>query len=280
MSPTVTTSSVTSLTRTTGVLTGYGNPGGDATTGWFRYSTASPGTCNDSFGTRAPAMGGSALGAGTSNASFSQAITGLAPATTYFYCAIWPPTRWERRWERSSRSSHPRRPRLSPRPPPASPPARRRSTAVATPTAASTTGWFRYSTTNPGTCDDKFGSRAPVSGGTYLGSDIYDQPFSQSISGLSGGTTYYYCAIVTSTEGTAFGVVSAFTTSGNLDRDHQRRHEHFVHCRDSQRCWGPQRRQCHRLVPLQHHQPRHVQRQLWHPLPAAPAFPSALEPRV
>ena len=30
-------------------------PGGDATTSWFRYSTAGPGTCNDNFGTRAPA---------------------------------------------------------------------------------------------------------------------------------------------------------------------------------------------------------------------------------
>ena len=30
-------------------------------------------------------------------------------------------------------------------------------------------GWFRYSTTNPGTCDDTFGTRAPTSGGPYLG---------------------------------------------------------------------------------------------------------------
>ena len=213
MSPTVTTSSVTNLTRTTGVLTGYGNPGGDATTGWFRYSTASPGTCNDSFGTRAPATGGSALGAGTSNASFSQAITGLAPATTYFYCAL------------AANSMGTALGAVQSFITPSSPtaftvPATSVTTSSATlngsgnPNRSSTTGWFRYSTTNPGTCDDKFGSRAPVSGGTYLGSDIYDQPFSQSISGLSGGTTYYYCAIVTSTEGTAFGVVSAFTTSG------------------------------------------------------------------
>src|SRR5262249_11399715 len=88
MAPTVTTSGGSMLTRTTGVLNGYANPGGDATTGWFRYSTASPGTCNDTFGTRAPAMGGSSLGAGTSTVNFSQAITGLTAATTYYYCSI------------------------------------------------------------------------------------------------------------------------------------------------------------------------------------------------
>ena len=75
--PTVTTSGASSLTRTTGVLTAYANPGGDATTGWFRYSSASPGTCNDTFGTRAPTMGASALGSGTSGVSYQQAISGL-----------------------------------------------------------------------------------------------------------------------------------------------------------------------------------------------------------
>jgi hypothetical protein len=212
MAPTVTTSSATSLTMTTGVLTGYGNPNGDATTGWFRFSTASPGTCNDSFGTRAPAMGGSALGSGTSNASFSQPITGLAPATTYYYCAL------------AANSVGTALGAVQTFITPSTPTVVTASaTSVTTnsanlngagnPSRASTVGWFRYSTTNPGACDDKFGSRAPVTSGTYLGSDIYDQPYSQSITGLSPATTYYFCAIVSSTEGTAFGAVMVFTTS-------------------------------------------------------------------
>ena len=53
-----------------------------------RNATTSPGTCNDSFGTRAPATGGSALGSGTSSTSFSESISGLTPATTYYFCAI------------------------------------------------------------------------------------------------------------------------------------------------------------------------------------------------
>ena len=43
-------------------LNGTANPNGAATTGWFRYATTNPGTCNDSFGTRAPASGGTRAG--------------------------------------------------------------------------------------------------------------------------------------------------------------------------------------------------------------------------
>ena len=52
------------------------------------------------------------------------------------------------------------------------------------------TGWFRYAATNPGTCNDTFGSRAPLSDGSYLGSGTTPTGFNQSISNLSGGTTY------------------------------------------------------------------------------------------
>src|SRR4029078_8447835 len=86
--PTVTTNSATALTGTTATLNGTVNPGGAATTGWFRYATASPGTCNDSFGTRAPAMGGTSLGAGNSNVNFLQSLPGLTAGTTYYFCAI------------------------------------------------------------------------------------------------------------------------------------------------------------------------------------------------
>ena len=53
--PTVTTGASRNRTGTGATLNGTANPGGDATTGWFRYGTVSPGTCNDTFGTRAPA---------------------------------------------------------------------------------------------------------------------------------------------------------------------------------------------------------------------------------
>ncbi len=43
--------------------------------------------CNDSFGTRAPAMGGRALGTGTTQVSFTEQVAGLSQGT-YFVCAL------------------------------------------------------------------------------------------------------------------------------------------------------------------------------------------------
>src|SRR5262249_40984935 len=83
---------------------------------------------------------------------------------------------------------------------------------AANPNGAATTGWFRYAPTNPGDCDDVFGTRAPVRGGTNLGSGSSAVAYSQQITGLSAGTTYYFCAIAMSAEGTAFGAILSFTT--------------------------------------------------------------------
>ena len=69
-------------------FSGTVNPNGAATTGWFRYSTTNPGTCNDTFGTRLPSAGGQDLGSGGSATSLTQPATGLSPITTYYVCAI------------------------------------------------------------------------------------------------------------------------------------------------------------------------------------------------
>ncbi|MBX3131583.1 MAG: hypothetical protein KF718_33005 [Polyangiaceae bacterium] len=209
--PTAVTSAATLLTGTTAQLNGSGNPGGSATTGWFRYATASPGTCNDSFGTRAPASGGSALGSGTSSAAFSQGITGLTPGTLYFFCAI--------TQNAVGTAFGAVQQFTTPLPPTVVTLA---ATAVANtsatlngtgnPHGAATTGWYRYATTSPGTCDDTFGSRAPVTGGTSLGAGNSPVSFPRSVTGLSPGTTYYFCAIASSAEGLSFGQVLSFTT--------------------------------------------------------------------
>jgi hypothetical protein len=164
--------------------------------------------------------------------SFSQPITGLTPATTYYYCAL--------ATNSMGMALGAVQTFITPSAPTAFTAAANSLTNTSAnlngsgnPNRASATGWFRYSTTNPGTCDDKFGSRAPLSSGTYLGSDIYDQPFSQSISGLSPATTYYYCAIVASTEGTAFGAMMSFTTH-DADRHHQRRQQRCIDECDAQ----------------------------------------------
>ncbi|MBK6749026.1 MAG: hypothetical protein IPG67_03200 [Acidobacteria bacterium] len=209
--PTVTTSPANSILITSATLNGVANPNGASTTGWFRYSTISPGTCNDSFGTRAPSSGGSALGAGTTPQNYAQAISGLVTGTTYYFCAI------ASNAEGVSFGSVLSFTTLAP--PTVTTSA---ATSVGSTTATlngnantnglSTTGWFRYASTNPGICNDSFGTRAPTSGGSALGSGTSPQNYAQALSGLVTGTTYYFCAIASNAAGTSFGTLLSFTT--------------------------------------------------------------------
>ena len=210
--PSVSTSTANLLTGTTANLRGSADPGGASTTGWFRYATTSPGTCNDTFGTRAPTSGGDALGSGTTSVAFNEGITGLTAGVTYYFCAI---------AENSiGKAFGTVRSFTTPLPPTVTTTAATSLTnssatlrGTGNPNGSATTGWFRFSLTDPGTCNDTFGSRAPTSGGTSLGSGSSAVSYSRSVSGLSSGTTYFYCAIASSAEGTAFGSVLSFTTA-------------------------------------------------------------------
>ena len=68
--PTVTTGATSGVSDTAATLNGSANPNGIAAAGWFRYDTTNPVTCNDTFGTRVPASGGTTLGAGTGAVSY------------------------------------------------------------------------------------------------------------------------------------------------------------------------------------------------------------------
>src|SRR5206468_1087759 len=151
-----------------------------------------------------PAAGGSSLGAGNSAVAYAQGITGLSAATTYYYCAI--------AQNSVGISFGTVMSFLTPLPPTVTTTAASSTTntsaylnGAGTPNGAATTGYFRYSATNPGTCDDVFGTRAPASGGTALGAGYSAVNFQRQITGLLAGTTYYFCAIDTSAEGTGFG---------------------------------------------------------------------------
>src|SRR5262249_17236216 len=88
--PTATTNAATLVTATTATLNGSGTPNLDTTYTHFRYSTVTPGACNDTFGTRVPASStfDVNIGNGSMPVTFSQSISGLLPATTYYFCAI------------------------------------------------------------------------------------------------------------------------------------------------------------------------------------------------
>jgi len=212
--PTVSTLTPSGVTGSGATLNGSANPNGAATTAWFRYSTTSPGACNDSFGTRVPASVGASLGSGTTAVVYAQAVTGLSPSTTYYVCAIASNTQGTSFGAVVSFTT------------PATPPTV--STVAATvvtatsatlngsgnPNGAAATGWFRYASTNPGTCDDTFGTRAPISSvsDSLLGSGTSPVAYSRAITGLVPNTTYYFCAIAANVEGTSFGAVLSFTT--------------------------------------------------------------------
>jgi prepilin-type N-terminal cleavage/methylation domain-containing protein len=85
IAPTVTTNAASPIAQTTATLKGSGNPNGSATNGWFRYDTANPGGCNDTFGTATTPQG---IGGGVSSMPYSTGITGLSPLTTYYFCGI------------------------------------------------------------------------------------------------------------------------------------------------------------------------------------------------
>lgn len=83
----------------------------------------------------------------------------------------------------------------------------------ANPNNADTISWFRYDTINPSSCNDTFGTRAPLSSGSSLGSGNSDVPYYQDIAGLVAGTPYYFCAIAENSAGKTFGSIISFTTS-------------------------------------------------------------------
>ncbi|MBM4776494.1 MAG: hypothetical protein GQE15_02235, partial [Archangiaceae bacterium] len=209
--PTTTTSSAFSITSTSATLSGTINPNGAVTTGWYRISTSNPGTCNDAFGTRVPSSSGSPMGSGTSALSYTQSATGLSPGTTYYFCAI------GQNSEGTTFGSvltfaTPAVPVVTTDPETLVTSTSATLNGSANPNGSSTTGYFRYSTTNPGVCDDLFGTRAPSFGGTSLGAGLTSSPFSQSIASLLPGTTYYFCAIAQNGVGTSFGGIRSFTT--------------------------------------------------------------------
>ena len=265
--PVATTSAASLVTNTTATLNGAGTPDGVAATGWFEYGTTNPGTCNTTFGTQAPATGGSALGTGGSAVTYAQAITGLAPLTTYYFCAFVSSTAGVGYGSVLSFTTG------------AAPAVTTTAATTITATAATlngsavangadTTGWFEYSTTNPGACSTSFGTRAPATGGTDLGTGSSGIPYTQSISGLSPGTTYFFCAIASNAYGTSTGTVLSFTTSVNAP---------VVATVDAIPLSGTtaqldgsaksRRRRHDRLVPLRHHVSGALQRHVRHAHP-------------
>ncbi|MDI7269144.1 MAG: hypothetical protein QME96_14235, partial [Myxococcota bacterium] len=212
--PTATTEAATAVSSTGATLQASANPNRDAATGWFRYGATDPGSCDDTFGTRAPAGGGAALGAGNSPVVYSQALSDLLPITTYYYCAVASNSLGTGLGSVMSFTTPaaPEAPVVTTEPATDVTSTTATLNGSATPNRADATGWFRYSATDPGACDDAFGTRAPATSGTSLGADGSAVAFGEALTGLAPATTYYYCAIASNAVGTSFGELLTLTT--------------------------------------------------------------------
>ncbi|HXT99862.1 MAG TPA: hypothetical protein VN903_02650, partial [Polyangia bacterium] len=212
--PTAATTAATNVLSTSALLNGSGNPNGEMTTGWYRVNTTNPGTCNDTFGTRVPATGGTSLGT-TGSMSYAISATGLMPGTTYYFCAI---------TGNPSGNGFGSVLSFTTPGPPAVVTTGATSIAATTallngtanPTAAATTGWFRLYTTDPGTCSDSTGTRVPAGTSTQnLGMGTTPAAYSFNTNtaiSLTPGTTYWYCALANNSLGTSVGAVVSFLT--------------------------------------------------------------------
>jgi MYXO-CTERM domain-containing protein len=208
--PTVTTDAATAITPKTATINGTVNANQLATLAWFRYSATDPGTCDDTFGTRAPTMNGTSIGSGSTGVTYSEAITGLLPATTYYFCAIAENTTGKAFGDVLSFMTTADPPTVVTSPPTNVQSMSAELNGSANPNGTATMAWFRYDSTDPGSCDDTFGTRVPAVDGTMVGNGLDPVAFTESLTGLTTGTTYYYCAIASNPQGTTYGEVVAF----------------------------------------------------------------------
>jgi hypothetical protein len=182
---------------------------------WFRYSEKNPGACSDTFGIAAEASAG--LGAsGEGATAYSVAVSGLKRGTTYFVCALAQSAAGTRLGEVLSFVAGEKPPTVV--------------TEDATPiegTQATVTGtadrssapskvWFRYGESDPGVCDDRFGSHVQASSDTPVDVDSSRGVYSARLAGLKPNTTYYYCIGGSNQGGATFGQVRSFRTGASL----------------------------------------------------------------
>lgn len=218
--PTVITNGASGVSDSGATLNGEANPNNDATTGWFRYSTTSPGTCNTTFGTSTPAPEN--LGSGSTNVLYSKPTGSvLSPNTTYYYCAVANNV--------AGTTTSPGAPQsftTSAIPPGVTSDTPASVTNISAtlrsnvdPNNSSTNSWFRYHTVNPGTCTDDGAawSGSSTTTSTPVGSGDGFVAYSDGVS-LTANTTYYYCAVASNAAGKTVGsALRSFSTLAGPD---------------------------------------------------------------
>ena len=219
ISPTAVTTAATNRTGTSATLNGITNPGGAQTTAVFRYSTTQT-PCGSGF-TQLPASE-SPVPAGVVDVNVSMPLTGLTQGTTYYFCLLTSNAFGSALGNQLS-STTLNTPAVTTSAVTALSATTVTLNGAVNPRGLSITAWFRYSTVNPGTCNDSFGTRTPAGNDSALGSGMAAQNYSQNITGLIVATTYYVCAIAQNSDGPGFGnVLTVPTPYAVLDVDQNR----------------------------------------------------------
>src|SRR5207302_11199835 len=100
--------------------------------------------------------------------SYSQVISGLQAGVTYWYCAIATNAQGTTLGNLLSFTTLVSAPAVTTSGASGVGGSSATLSGTGNPNGASATGWFRYASSDPGTCSDVFGTRVPASGGTTL----------------------------------------------------------------------------------------------------------------
>lgn len=193
--PTVNTSSASSISQTSATLNGFVTPNGATTNAWFEWGST------PTYG-----MSTAAINYGTTATTFSNVITGLAANTTYYFRAVAQNSQGivygtqmsfvagVSSWTVASVST--------------------RNADVST-NLAVLNGYVDPNFTNDTVRWFEWGTSVSLGNTTTLLSHgSVASNFNATITGLSSNTNYYYRAVARNSQGTIYGNILSFTTTG------------------------------------------------------------------